>query len=196
MVRPSSYNMLLQQQKMTRDYAKKSLSSQRRSGYKLIISILLVLGLPVTVFSFFIYHYHKSKFSRKELSFSSTAAAQAPPLSSISAKLKQPKFEFYTLLPEMEVAAPIPVSQKPFSRRTVLALNHFVLQIASLKNIIDAERLKSQLSTLNFPTCVHTYRSTDGTVWNRVMVGPYLTIQEAKRVQNKLHRPSLLVVYY
>ena len=196
MVRPSSYNMLLQQQKITRDYAKTSLNSQRRSSYKLIISMLLVLGLPVTIFSFFIYHHHKSKFSRKELSFPLTATTQAPSLSLIPDKLKQPKFEFYTLLPEMEMAAPIPVSQKPFSRRTVLSLNHFVLQIASLKNITDAERLKSQLSTLNFPTCVQTHRSVDGIVWNRVMVGPYLTIQEAKRVQSELHRPSLLVVYY
>lgn len=181
---------------MTRDYAKKSPSLQHRLGYKLMISTLLVFGLPITAFSLFLYHHHKSKLSKKESSFPLTAAAQEQPLSFIPTKLKQPKFEFYTLLPEMEVTTSlIPVSKKPSSKRTVLSLNHFILQIASLKNVTDAERLKSRLSALNFPTCVQTYRSTDGIVWNRVMVGPYLTIQEAKRVQSKLHRPSLLVVY-
>ena len=177
---------------MTRDYAKKSFSLQHRLGYKLIILTLLVLGLPITIFSLFVYH-HKGKFFRKELHFPLTAVAQEPPLSLIPAKLKQPKFEFYTLLPKMEATASlISVLQKPSSGRTLFSLNHFIFQIASLKNVADAKRLKLRLSALNFPTYVQTYRSPDGIVWNRVMVGPYLTIQEAKRVQSELHKAKFV----
>ena len=183
---------------MTRDYAKKSLSSQRRLGSKLIILILLALGLAITVFPLFVcYHHESSKSFRKELSPSSIAADQVPPSSLISAKLKQPQFGFYTLLPKMELTAPTPVSQPSFTSRTVTSLTHFILQIASLKNITDAERLKSRLSALNFPAYVQTYHSTDdGIEWNQVMVGPYSTLQEAEQAQSQLQARCLLIVYY
>nr|WP_236905154.1 SPOR domain-containing protein [Coxiella endosymbiont of Rhipicephalus microplus] len=72
--------------------------------------------------------------------------------------MEQPQFEFYTLLPKMEVTELLPMSPTLFDTRTVIPLTNFILQIASFKNITDAERLKSRLS-LNFPCYIQIYRT-------------------------------------
>ncbi|WP_145996289.1 SPOR domain-containing protein [Coxiella-like endosymbiont] len=181
---------------MTLDYAKKSLTSSRRSSHKLVISIILVFSITtLMIFSFFIHHQtisqsHPHFFSSKKIKLYSTVIDQASNSSLVPNKLEQPQFEFYTLLPKMEVTELLPMSPTLFDTRTVIPLTNFILQIASFKNITDAERLKSRLS-LNFPCYIQIYRTKNGIVWNRVMVGPYHTHQAAERTQSKLKAHSI-----
>lgn len=109
----------------------------------------------------------------------------------------KPKFEFYTLLPEMEVvvpdedlAAPAPApaessttTETPTSAATeddapgdtdpALKSGHYVLQVASFRSIRDADGLKAQLTLLGFQPVVQTVAINSDEKWHRVRIGPY-----------------------
>ena len=112
----------------------------------------------------------------------------------------KPKFEFYTLLPEMEVvvpdedvAAPEPASAPAESGGTAeapttstapeadapgdtdppLKSGHYILQVASFKSMKDADGLKAQLTLLGFQPVVQTVAIDSDENWHRVRIGPY-----------------------
>ena len=114
----------------------------------------------------------------------------------------KPKFEFYTLLPEMEVvvpdedlAAPSPAPAESAStdetgatdvaaptgtaveenRQTEPApgSGHYILQVASFKSMNDADGLKAQLTLLGFRPVVQTVAINSDEKWHRVRIGPY-----------------------
>ena len=109
----------------------------------------------------------------------------------------KPKFEFYTLLPEMEVvvpdedlAAPAPAPAEssaaaetptsatdeddaPGDTDPALKSGHYVLQVASFRSIKDADGLKAQLTLLGFQPVVQTVAINSDEKWHRVRIGPY-----------------------
>ena len=121
----------------------------------------------------------------------------------------KPKFEFYTLLPEMEVvvpdedlAAPGPVPAEssdtaeaptsaaveddaPGDTEPALKSGHYILQVASFKSMKDADGLKAQLTLLGFQPVVQTVAIDSDEKWHRVRIGPYADREslEAARIR-------------
>ena len=109
----------------------------------------------------------------------------------------KPKFEFYTLLPEMEVVVPdedlsapgpapaessgtaeAPASaaaedDAPGDTDPALKSGHYILQVASFRNMNDADGLKAQLTLLGFQPVVQTVAIDSDEKWHRVRIGPY-----------------------
>ena len=109
----------------------------------------------------------------------------------------KPKFEFYTLLPEMEVVVPdedlaapgpapaessgtaeVPTSaavedDAPGDTDPALKSGHYILQVASFKSMKDADGLKAQLTLLGFQPVVQTVAINSDEKWHRVRIGPY-----------------------
>ena len=109
----------------------------------------------------------------------------------------KPKFEFYTLLPEMEVVVPdedlaapgpappessdpaeVPTSaavedDAPGDTDPALKSGHYILQVASFKSMRDADGLKAQLTLLGFQPVVQTVAINSDEKWHRVRIGPY-----------------------
>ena len=111
----------------------------------------------------------------------------------------KPKFEFYTLLPEMEVvvpdedlAAPGPVpapaesgdtaeapasaapdDAAPADTEPALKSGHYILQVASFRSMKDADGMKAQLTLLGFQPVVQTVAIDSDEKWHRVRIGPY-----------------------
>jgi len=92
-----------------------------------------------------------------------------------SSEQQEPKFNFYTILPELEVLIPESETQPPKSRP---AGSHneehkkYVLQAGSFKNKSDAEKLKASLALLGFVANIQNVTVND-TTWHRVRIGPY-----------------------
>ena len=118
----------------------------------------------------------------------------------------KPKFEFYTLLPEMEVVVPdedlpaqgaAPAESSPAAESAAtdtesptsssaaveedaqgdadaaLKAGHYILQVASFRNMKDADGLKAQLTLLGFRPVVQTVAIDSDEKWHRVRIGPY-----------------------
>ncbi len=87
----------------------------------------------------------------------------------------EPKFNFYTILPELEVFIPASETQPPEKRPagSVAEDNkQYVLQAGSFKNKNDAEKLKASLALLGFQANIQSV-TVNSTPWHRVRIGPY-----------------------
>ncbi len=111
------------------------------------------------------------------------------------------RFDFYTILPEMEIPVPEPDPPKPASTRTtphnsppsvrmekkpVEPGSAYVLQLGSFRNRTDADRLKAKIAMLGFEPHIQTV-NINGNNWYRVRVGPYSNSIRIAEVRHRLH---------
>lgn len=116
------------------------------------------------------------------------------------------RFEFYTLLPEKEIAipeaeldkpAPAPVaaptaphapsaSATPAIADASAQSTRYLLQVGSFRRLEDADRLKARLALMGLQSSIQTV-SIDGTeTWHRVRVGPYTGRSDLDRARATL----------
>ncbi len=102
-----------------------------------------------------------------------------------------PRFEFYTLLPEKEIAIPDTELDRPAARATAAPSAadggaRYLLQVGSFRKLEDADRLKARLAFLGLEAGIQTV-SIDGTeTWHRVRVGPYSGRAELDEARSRL----------
>ncbi|HEY9181917.1 MAG TPA: SPOR domain-containing protein, partial [Gammaproteobacteria bacterium] len=97
------------------------------------------------------------------------------------------RFDFYEILPQIEVGVPeTQSSEAPRERsRPAEKPGSFLLQAGSFAAAADADRLKASLALLGFES--HVQRVTIGsTVFNRVRIGPIDDLADAERMQRRL----------
>ena len=89
---------------------------------------------------------------------------------------KKPRYDFYSVLPEIEVVIPdaelAAQSQKPAQPAAPGAAARMFLQVGSFGNSGDAEALKARLALLGVQAQVTPVKINERT-WHRVRVGPY-----------------------
>ena len=93
---------------------------------------------------------------------------------------KKPRFEFYTILSELEVFVPEPEikpsAAKPVTQHTtnthVATSKQYLLQAGSFKNNEDAERLKASLALLGVQSSIQNVTINQDS-WHRVRIGPF-----------------------
>jgi cell division protein FtsN len=112
-------------------------------------------------------------------------------------KAKRPRFEFYTMLPEMEVVVPEHelVGARPAARRQ--AENDdvtYVLQAGSFRKLAQADRLKAELALIGMPVQIQTVSIEGGTKWHRVRVGPFINLQALNEARSELQSNGLKVM--
>jgi len=87
-----------------------------------------------------------------------------------AAKPKKPRYDFFTVLPEMEVVVP----EQELSRKAEPApetastspQDSYVLQVGSFRNAADAEQMKALIASVQTVT-------VNGQTWHRVRIGPF-----------------------
>jgi cell division septation protein DedD len=96
------------------------------------------------------------------------------------------RFEFYEILPQVEVVAPD--DDPPASggkRRLAETPGSYLLQAGSFSAAADADRMQANLALLGFAS--HVQRVTlDDNVFYRVRIGPIGDLETAKRAQRRL----------
>jgi len=93
---------------------------------------------------------------------------------------KKPRFEFYTILSELEVFVPEPEVEETRSHKadsspsrvSPSAGKKYLLQAGSFKNQQDAERLKASLALLGVQSSIQNV-SINNDSWHRVRIGPF-----------------------
>lgn len=109
----------------------------------------------------------------------------------------RPRFEFYTMLPEMEVAVPDSeldrVTETPTSQPGDDDVT-YVLQAGSFRKLDQADRLKAELALIGMPAQIQTVSIDGGSTWHRVRVGPFTNLQALNEARSELQRNGLKVI--
>jgi len=118
---------------------------------------------------------------------------------------EKPRFEFYTILSELEVFVPEPEikatnkSASPGSSNNASANNspakRYLLQAGSFKNNADAERLKATLGLLGVLSSIESV-SINNDSWHRVRIGPFNNPNDLRETlstlkQNNIHAMTM-----
>lgn len=138
-----------------------------------------------------------------------TAAPETPVIQQKASTPKQkeqkslppkPRFDFYTVLPEMEVLVPEPEEDE--SAEPVVAAggtpvtgSAYMLQMGSFRKHGDADRFKANLALLGVEAKIQKVNNEQG-VFHRVLSGPYRNRKEINEVRARLQQNrinSLLV---
>ena len=103
---------------------------------------------------------------------------------------KKPRFDFYNLLPEMEVFIPPQTLEDERERKPTESITYY-LQVGSFKSFADADRLRAQLMLSNFESHIQRVTINDTQTWHRVRVGPFQSARKMDIVRNRLRAQSI-----
>ena len=161
---------------------------KRRSGAPLWLWV--VAALTLGGFGYFLYWLSTDlpETPAKTRPAVDRAAASAEPKTE-TAKKREPRFTFYTLLPEKEVVVP------EGEVRTLRREEHlgraprggYFIQAGSFRRMADADRLKARLALLGVESRIER-AEVKGAVWYRVRLGPFASMTEVERVRSRLRR--------
>jgi len=116
----------------------------------------------------------------------------------------RPRFDFYTLLPEMEVVIPeeeVDAKVEAHARAKtaapaeesaqkepppVEAADTYFLQVGSFRNGEQAERFKAELALLGLETNIQKVTINNRDTWHRVRVGPFNSLDALDRARKLL----------
>lgn len=99
----------------------------------------------------------------------------------------KPRFDFYNMLPEMEVVVPVEeLEEPPGPAQPAAAEETYLVQVGSFRKAADADRLKAQLALLGFEAKVTPARINAQDTRYRVRSGPHKGKQAVNAVRQRL----------
>jgi len=117
--------------------------------------------------------------------------AIADGISSADAEQDKPRYDFFTVLPEMKVVVPEqnPRQDSGQENGPEMALETdkgtYLLQVGSFRQVSDAEQLKARLALIGIVARIQTVDVNNAT-WNRVRIGPVNGARKADALRNQL----------
>lgn len=161
---------------MARDYARKRApkrktsrkkhtrsSSKKQSSKKMFLAgAFLTIGLLVCLFGVGVLYLNSATHNETK--------------PQVAKAISKPKFNFNTMLP----------SQKQHESKPKDKPIQYTLQVASVKDDKDADRLRAQLLLLGFDASI-SKATKNLTLWHRINVGPFKSEKKALAEQKRLH---------
>jgi len=110
-----------------------------------------------------------------------------------SDKPKKPRFDFFTVLPEMEVVVPElelkrkakPLANTSSSNANTSDQDSYVLQTGSFRSASDAEQMKARLALMGSVATIQTV-TVNAQTWHRVRIGPFKGARKADEMRRML----------
>lgn len=123
-------------------------------------------------------------------------AAPAPPA---------PRFDFYTILPEMEVIVPEeeieastaqqppPVVEKATTteKKAPAPRETYYLQAGSFRGAKQADRFRARLALMGFETDIQTITINNRDTYHRVRVGPFSSLATLQKARSRLNQEGI-----
>ncbi len=188
---------------MPRDYAKKSKKKEREPipGWAWMFGGLTI-GLFVAGLVYLNEHTPKKKQELLTNAVKRTikdARKVQEEKKTASGEQKRPRFDFYTILPELEVAIPEQELAAPSKKPTAStstnqkspaqqqAQGTFTLQAGSFRQREQADNLKARLALQGVIANIQTVDINDGDTWHRVRIGPSSDLAELNKTRKRLN---------
>jgi len=98
------------------------------------------------------------------------------------------RYDFFTVLPEMEVVVPeqeLAKKSQPANPAVETDTGSYILQVGSFRDNSDAEQMKARLALLGVSARVQSV-TINGATWHRVRVGPVNGARQADTMRNQL----------
>lgn len=125
------------------------------------------------------------KQDAREVRKQETAKALPPP--------PKPRFDFYTILPEMEM--PVPEQEITGQPREgvpqVEAPGTYLLQVSAFRTRQQADQLKARLALLGLQSDIQTVTINNQETWHRVRVGPFSDLNALNTARARLKENQL-----
>lgn len=109
---------------------------------------------------------------------------------------EKPRFDFYAVLPQMEVIVPkgeedAEGKAPPADPDREVDLSHrhderYLLQAGSFRTAEDADRRRAELILQGYDVQIQSVELDSGSNWHRVMVGPFNNRNQLHRAQDQL----------
>ncbi len=104
---------------------------------------------------------------------------------------KKPKFDFYTLLPELEVVIPDeekqPLQQHTTQKKQADYTGGYLLQAGSFQQFSEADGLKARLALLGVEAHIQSV-DVNNSKWHRVRIGPSKDRQALEELRTRLRK--------
>ena len=152
----------------------------------------ILIGLGAAAFLMVKGYLPEVKQHLPSLDKETTGKTEAAIVEDEIAKPKKPRYDFFTVLPEMEVVVP----EQELSRKAdkvepvndtvpAKAQDRYILQAGSFRNSTDAEQMKAQLAMLGSIATVQKV-TVNGKTWHRVRIGPFEGARKADEMRRML----------
>ncbi|PKM04326.1 MAG: cell division protein [Gammaproteobacteria bacterium HGW-Gammaproteobacteria-6] len=168
-------------------------SRQQQSNKRSIPGWLwLVSGLAIGLFVAFLFQLEPGKDGiRREATPTPPPPTQRAPATTAP---EQPRYDFYTLLPESEVIVPqnsvpeTPTADTQASQTDTpaVASTQFFLQAGSFRQRAEADRVRAQILLLGLDVNLENANLAGGETWYRVQVGPFADRPSLDQAQKTL----------
>lgn len=113
----------------------------------------------------------------------------------------EPTFDFYDILPEMEVkvdkpkvAVKKPAASKKAEKTAAIEKADsvsYLIQVGSFKNAADADGFKARVALLGIESKVQTVTIDNSETWHRVLIGPIVGRDKADSIQQRLKKNKI-----
>jgi cell division protein FtsN len=205
---------------MAADYKSRVNSKQKKSlpGY-----VWLLSGLAIGLFIAFIVYLDKQPANENDFGSAvqleleklkqqakGSSGNQKPASKDATAEKKEQKFNFYTILPELEVLIPENETRPPEVKNNSVSSStsttsssssssstnksdsakQYILQVGSFQNLSDAEKLKANLAFLGIEADIQRV-VVNSQAWHRVRTGPYRNKQQLYQNQKTLKQNNI-----
>lgn len=185
---------------MARDYKYRANQNRKKPQQnKVVWWKWLLIILLVALFVFFLVFLRNSALEvRQDQQTKPIAVSKKtnkPKLEHQDKKSKEPRFDFYTILPETEVIVPdYEINTRSREERFRQAkATKYILQAGSFRNFSAADTLKARLALMGIESRVE--KTKVGTVlWNRVKMGPYSRPSSVSVIKKRLRDNGIDVV--
>ena len=194
---------------MTKDYkvpsggkssksSKKKAEAKKSSGSSIgwgSLAVGMLIGLVVALGA---YLYIQWSSSGSETASSPTAAIKAvPPVMSSESSTddeiepEKSRFDFYTLLPEMEIFIPEQDKAAQLRMPKIKRPGTYLLQVGSFRSFSDADAFKAQLALKGFESRIQTITIDNDSTWHRVRIGPITEMPTLNDIRSRLRKNDI-----
>lgn len=116
--------------------------------------------------------------------------ATTKPSDSKAPTSSKPRFDFYTILPELEVTVPDEELQATIKGNTTNSkpTTPLILQAGSFRRLDAADKLKATLALQGISAKIQTITKSDGDKWHRVQIGPINDLNILNQTRHHLRK--------